>query len=224
MEQKIDRRRHYFVMLDTETANGLEQPLAYDIGWAIIDKHGNVYRTRSFVNRDVFVYERNLMRTAYYAEKIPGYVNDIRNGSRTMADWYEIVKTLREDCRDFQIKEIVAHNARFDLNAMNTTQRWITKSKYRYAFPYGTEILDTMRMAESVICKMPSYVKFCEDNGYLTQWGKPRKTAEILYRFISGDADFEEDHTGLADVMIEKEILAYCYRQHKAMEKKLFKD
>jgi hypothetical protein len=28
----------------------------------------------------------------------------------------------------------------------------------------------------------------------------------------------------LADVMIEKEILAYCYRQHKTMRKKLWEN
>ena len=48
--QKIDHRRNYIVMLDTETANDLECPLTYDIGWAIIDKWGTVYRKRSFVN------------------------------------------------------------------------------------------------------------------------------------------------------------------------------
>ena len=51
---------------------------------------------------------------------------------------------------------------------------------------------------------------------------QPRFTAEILYRFISGNKDFIENHTGLEDVMIEKEILAYCFRQHKAMRKGLF--
>ena len=39
---------------------------------------------------------------------------------------------------------------------------------------------------------------------------------------ISGNNDFIENHTGLEDVMIEKEILAYCFRQHKDMRKGLF--
>ena len=41
---------------------------------------------------------------------------------------------------------------------------------------------------------------------------------------ISGNHDFEEEHTGLADVMIEKEILAYCFRQKKPMRKLLFEN
>ena len=57
-----------------------------------------------------------------------------------------------------------------------------------------------------------------------TKNGQYRKTAEILYQFISGNHDFEEEHTGLADVMIEKEILAYCFRQKKPMRKLLFEN
>ena len=63
----------------------------------------------------------------------------------------------------------------------------------------------------------------CEsENGYLTKNGQVRKTAEIIYRYITKDNDFTESHTGLEDVMIEKEILAHCFRQHKAMRKKLY--
>jgi len=52
--------------------------------------------------------------------------------------------------------------------------------------------------------------------------GRPRATAEILYKYISGDIDFAEDHTGLEDVLIEKEIFAKCVRQHKKMRKTAF--
>ena len=52
--------------------------------------------------------------------------------------------------------------------------------------------------------------------------GQVRKTAEILYRYISGEADFTEKHTGLEDVLIETQILAHCYRQHKKMNKYLW--
>ena len=79
-----------------------------------------------------------------------------------------------------------------------------------------------MRMAESVICKMPTYIRFCQDNGYMLNETRPRKTAEILYKFISQDVSFVEEHKGLEDVDIERQILAYCKRQHKAMKKTLF--
>ena len=39
---KIDRRKNYYLMLDTETANTLDDPLVYDIGLAVVDKAGKV--------------------------------------------------------------------------------------------------------------------------------------------------------------------------------------
>lgn len=227
---KIDRRRHYILVVDTETANtiqtekGLDMSnvLVYDCGWQVVDTRGNVYTEKSFVNRDIFVHERELMQSAYYAHKIPQYVEDIRAGRRIMADTYEIRQAMLQDMEYFRIKEVAAHNARFDLNALNGTQRYVTKSRFRYWFPYGIEIWDTMRMAESVICKMPTYQKFCEKYGYFTPTGKLKKTAEILWRFISQNPDFEESHTGLEDVTIEAKIMAYCFRQHKHIDKELF--
>lgn len=228
----MDKRRHYILVLDTETANTITLPngkldmtnvLVYDCGWAVVDTHGTVYETASYVNRDIFCYERDLMRSAYYAWKIPHYLEELEAGTRKMADLYEIRKAMLETLDRWNIKEVAAHNARFDFNALNTTERYVTQSRFRYFFPFDkVTIWDTMRCAQSVICKMPTYIQFCERNNYLTNTGKPRKTAEVLYRFITGNNDFEESHTGLEDVMIEKEILAYCYRQHKAMEKELF--
>ena len=228
----IDRRRHYVLVIDTETANtivnedgsmDMSNVLVYDCGWAVVDTKGNIYETASFVNRDIFVYERELMQSAYYGWKIPRYVEEIRSGQRIMASTYEIRLAMLDTIKRYGIKEVAAHNARFDYNALNVTQRFTTGSKYRYWFPFDSvEIWDTMKMAQDVICKMPTYEKFCENHGYVTENGRPRKTAEILFRFISGDTDFVESHTGLEDVLIEAEIMFYCFRQHKPMRKNLF--
>ena len=229
--EKIDYRRHYVLVLDTETANtartadgklDTSSVLMYDCGWSVVDTKGNIYEERSFVNRDIFVYERELMASAYYGWKIPRYVEDLRNGKRKMANTYEIRKAMLADMELYRITEVVAHNARFDRDALDTIQRWTTKSKYRYWFPYGTEIWDTMKMARDVIHKMPTYRKFCEENGFLTANGRLSATAENLYRFIIKDPSFVESHTGLEDVQIEREIMFYCFRQHKKMRKGLY--
>ena len=113
---------------------------------------------------------------------------------------------------------------RFDHGTLNTTERWLTKSKYRYFFPSEYVICDTLKMARDVILKMPTYKRFCIENGYVTKNGQLRATAEILYRFIKKDNDFVESHTALEDVLIEKEILAYCFKQHKKMRRLLWEN
>ena len=229
--KKIDYRRHYVLVLDTETTNTLTDEngrldtscvLMYDCGWSVVDTKGNVYEERSYVNSDIFVHERELMRSAYYAKKIPQYVADLRSGKRKMATTYEIRKAMLADLETYHIKEVVAHNACFDYNGLNTIQRWTTKSKYRYWFPCGIEVWDTMKMARDVIHKMPTYRKFCEEHGFLTKNGRLSATAENLYRFIIKDPTFKESHTGLEDVQIEREIMFYCFRQHKKMRKGLW--
>lgn len=228
----MDRRIAYKIVLDTETCpmdkdfDGVtpSNMLAYDTGWNVTDKYGRIYRKRSFINKDVFFGESDLMKSAYYAKKIPMYLEQIAKGERIVADLYTIRKTLLEDIAEFEVKEIYAHNMRFDYGTLNNTQRWETKSKYRYFFPRDIKICDTMKMARDVIGTMPTYKKFCEENGFMTKHKTPRVQlkAETLYKFISKDLDFVESHTALEDVMIETQILAYCYRQHKKMRKLLF--
>ena len=231
---KIDRRRNYIIVMDTETCpldreyNGVTpfNMFVYDIGWAVVDKHGNVYETKSYVNKDIFYGEKDLMNSSYYANKLPQYFEDIENGSRVVASWFEIRKDLVETMKRYETNIVCAHNARFDDGATKNTQRWLTKSKYRYFLPYGTEVWDTMKMSLDVVATMPTYKAFCEENGYMTRHKTPRPQvkAEVIYKFITGNNDFVESHTGLEDVLIEKEILAYCYRKHKKMRKKLYEN
>lgn len=235
MNQKIDKRKRYYLMVDTETCNGiieedgklnLNYSLVYDLGMAVVDKHGNVYETASLIIKDVYYGMADIMTSCYYAEKLPRYNEQIKAGERKVVSYYmarEIVKTLMEK---YNTNIVIAHNASFDNRATNNTERYLTKSKYRYFFPYGTEIWDTLKMATDTICQQKTYIRWCEENGYMTKHKipRPRATAEILYRYISGDEDFIESHTGLEDVMIEKEIFAHCMRQHKKMRKKLFEN
>ena len=199
----IDRRKVYGIMLDTETANTIicedgklemNFVLPYDFGFAVIDSKGNTYEKHSYVN------DRQLKST------------------------YEIRKIFCELCEKYECQFVVAHNARFDYRACNNIQRWTTKSKYRYFFPYGIEVWDTLKMARDVLGKMPTYIDFCFENGFVTKHKtpQPQYTAEVIYRYITKDIDFVEEHKGLEDVEIEIEIFKYLVRQHKPMRKNLF--
>ena len=219
---KIDRRKSYYLTIDTETANGLNDPIVYDIGGCIHDKKGNVYETFSYIIYETFCTMQDLMQTAYYAKKIPMYKEQVASGQRTIVRYATAKKKIHELCKKYNVKAIIAHNARFDYRSTTRTQRYITKSKVKYFLPYGIPIWDTLKMAQDTICKQVHYKEWAYLNGYLTKNGRVRATAEILYRYISGDNNFIEDHTGLEDVLIEKEIFAHCMAQHKKMRKECF--
>lgn len=213
------------MIFDTETFNTLDDPLFYDIGGIIIDKQGNEYASFRFVNSDVYYGCSWLGNTAYYANKLPDYDAKIKSGEIQVKNTYQIKAYIERLCKEWNIKAVIAHNAYFDYKATATTQRYVTKSKYRYFLPYGIEIWDSLKMAKSTICKQKSYIQFCRENGYT--YGKNqtvRATAEILYRYMTWDTGFIEEHTALDDSRIEAQIVARCFRQHKKMNKKLFKD
>ncbi len=213
-------------MCDTETAGSIEKPLVYDMGAMVIDRNGNqiVNETINHVNCGVFYYKKDLMETAYYAEKLPAYRDEIWDGEREVFDIMETRERVHKLFKDEGITVVCAHNARFDINALNNTVRDATNGKVRYFFPYGIEVWDTLKMAQQILKDMPTYRKFCEDNGFITNHAvpRPRYTAEVIYRFITKDTEFEEAHTGLRDVEIEAQILAYFIRQHKKMDKVLY--
>ena len=198
-----------YIMLDTETTNSLDDPICYDVGFAVVDKEGSIYETHSFVVAEVFLNEE-LMESAYFIEKVPQYWEDIKKGTRKLAKFNTIRKVLAETMKKYNTNIVIAHNARFDYRSTAKTQRYLTKSKYRYFLPYGTEIWDTLKMAREVLKNDVAYDNFCYDNNYVTKRGCKRFTAEILYRFFTGDNDFVESHTGLEDVTIEKVIFAEC--------------
>ena len=215
----IDKRKHYYLTIDTETANTIEDPMMYDLGGAVHDRKGNVMETFSFIIYDVFCADRALFDTAYYAAKRPMYEQQIAAGQRKIVSIFTARRYVHDLCEKYNIKAIIAHNARFDYRSTNYTLRYVTKSASRYFLPYGIPLWDTLKMAQDTICKQKTYIKWCEQYGYLKKNGTPRATAEILYRYITQNEFFEEDHTGLEDVLIEKEIFAKCMSQHKKMRR-----
>ena len=221
-------KKKFIMVLDTETCNGLmvndkldlSCSLVYDIGFTIIDKKGNIYKTASFAIGDVFCGMKDVMASAYYANKIPKYWEDIKAGRRELISFLHARNIVLDTIKEYNITAISAHNASFDVNALNTTIRYLTKSKIRWFFPKGIEIWDTLKGAQNTICKQKGYRIFCEKYQYMTNHKTPRvrATAEILYRYISGDHDFIEEHQGLHDTTIEAQILVQILKQHKKKE------
>ena len=211
------------IVIDTETTNSIDDPICYDVGFAVIDKNGFVFEKHSFVVAEVFL-DEDLMRSAYFIEKVPQYWEEIKAGKRKLAKFSTIRFKFAEICKKYQIKIVCAHNARFDYRSLNLTQRFLTSSKYRYFFPFGIEIWDTLKMSREVLKNNDTYGEFCYENNFLTSRMCKRFTAEIIFRFLTGSLDFEESHTGLEDVLIEKEIFSYCLEQNPEIDGRLWKD
>lgn len=212
------RKKNYYLVLDTETCNTIEQPLPYDIGWVICDRKGNIYERRSFVVAEVFCDMKDVMVSAYYAKKIPQYWDDLKSGKRTLTGMWKIRKAMVEDMKAYKVKAVGAYNMGFDKRALNNLIRYVSKSWLRWWFPFGTRFFCIWNMACNAILNRTTYIKFAEENGFISDKDNLLTSAECAYRYITKSIDFIESHTGLEDVEIEVAIMAECYKQHKALK------
>ena len=145
-ENKIDRRRKYYLIFDCETATlpcaanydgtkkqriAIAKPLIYDLGWQVIDRTGKVYIRKSFLISEVFSVPQ-VFNTAYYASKRPIYLDKLKNNEIILTDWKTATKEL---VKDLQIVEAVgAYNSMFDYKkAIPFTERYM-KALYSQDF------------------------------------------------------------------------------------------
>lgn len=194
------------MIIDTETANSVEQPLPYDVGYCIFDDEtGETLVERSFVVAEIF-FDSDLMKEAYFAEKVPQYFKDIRCGKRIVKGIFNIRKQLWADMKEYNCYKVGAYNMGFDNRATKNDIRYISSSFTRWFFPYKTEFFCIWHMACSSILNTRDYADFAINNNFVSESGNIQTSAEVVYKYLTNNMDFIESHTGLEDVKIERDI------------------
>lgn len=222
--KKIDRRKNYILVLDVETAGDVEKnPLCYDIGFVVADKKGNIYEKFSYAISEIFE-DDALMSSAYYYTKLPLYREKIRLGQMKVKPLRYVRAVILNVMKEYGIKQVAAYNAYFDfVKALNNT--WQELTNYPFFFPYevgkNLEINCIWHMSCQTIFSQKSFPKWAIENGFYSKAGNLKTNAEVAYNWLMKTTDFVEEHTGLEDVLIETAILAWCYKQHKKMDKKI---
>lgn len=221
---KIDKRKKYILVLDVETAGDVgKNPLCYDVGFVVADKKGNIYEEHSFAISEIFD-DDALMRSAYYYTKLPLYREKISQGIMKVKPFRYVRRVILNIIEKYNIKTVAAYNAYFDfVKALNNT--WQELTNYPFFFPYevgkNLEINCIWHMACQTIFSQKSFPKWAFENGYYSKAGNLKTNAEVAYNWMMKTTDFVEEHTGLADVYIEVAIMAWCYKQHKKMNRKI---
>ena len=99
-----------------------------------------------------------------------------------------------------------AYNSPFDDRVFDFNCEW-----FKIINPFDNiPMFDIRGYVHKYIAFTPDFQQFCENNQYFTESGNFSTTAETVYRYISQNTDFIEEHTALADSEIELEILLYC--------------
>lgn len=140
INNKIDRRKKYYLILDCETATlpyasnfeetqkkniAIAKPLIYDLGWQVIDRNGNIYKRKSFIISEIFSVPQ-VFNTAYYAHKRPIYLERLKKGETILTDWNTAITELIEDMQ--YVESVGAYNSMFDFKkAIPFTELYIQK-------------------------------------------------------------------------------------------------
>lgn len=220
-----------FLLVDVETGNDVNDPLIYDIGYQIIDSKGKVYAERSMVIDEIFNGFKGITRSAYYKEKFPQYRVDLKNGKRELVTIKQARYYMLQDMKRFEVDTVLAYNAFFDTKALNNTLRYVHKSEHlgitkwgrnysrRYFFPYGTKIGCVWAMACNSILKTKEFINFSKKHDFLSVAGNISTSAEIAYRYLINDPTFIEEHTGLEDVKVERQLFVASLQAGAKIEK-----
>lgn len=193
-------------VIDTETTkNGY----VYDFGAAIMNiGTGEVIDSMNVVVEETFN-DVSEMATAYYAAKIPAYLESINAGALEVLPFSECFKRFSSLLESHNVRSVWAYNMAFDFKALNRTITELSNGFITSFFPRDVTCYDLMSASVNIIGNTRRYQKWAIANGYVTPTGRARATAETMFRFISDDASFVEDHTALSDAMIEADILAH---------------
>lgn len=215
------KTRNNIMILDTETVGTFGQPLIHDLGYVIVDKNFNVLRKDRFLVKELHILGKWILKTSdFYQEYAKDYYT-ARKEEKILA-WSEIASEMVKVIRQYKVTTISAYNLQFDYKAIKYTEELFNNSKRQFAKTLDLKskaLLCIYHLACETILDTDEYRNFCEENGYISEKGNYKTSAECAYRYITKNTEYDEKHTALSDSMDEKEILEYICKNTK--QKKL---
>lgn len=191
-------------IFDTETTS-LEKPFCYNIGYVIAEEASSkVLVKREYVVEQVW-HNTMLFSTAYYAEKRPLYVSAMRRHTVEMTKFGYICQQMIRDFKAYNVERAFAYNSAFDEKVFAFNCDW-----FKCNNPFDNVPISDIRGFAHHFLITDNFKAFCEENGEFTDSGNYSTTAETMFRYLTGDTEFNEAHTALDDSLIEMEILTIC--------------
>lgn len=203
-------KKDVYCVLDTETVGGASHPTGfYHLAGKIATYDGSLNVPFNIIALDKFA-EINMDE---YAKKNIGlYTEMIKDGKVTAVPTEdEAVQIVNSLCNFYGVKYMMAYNTGFDF--VKTKCRELIKDR---------EFIDIYLMALQTVTHLKKYTEFCRENNLCSSSKKSvATTAESVYAFITGNADYKEEHTAFEDSKIEEQIFLYCRNMHKKFTKNM---
>lgn len=180
---KLDKRLNNYIIIDTETSS--YNNYIKEFGYIVYNKKGIAKQYYCYIDEIIAL------------ENDSAYDNTIQ-----VTPIEQAISELLNDIQ-FYNAQVYAYNSSFDYRAINNTLK---------ALNSGLSInqpLDLMGLVSNTIALKKDYIKTCKQNKWFTQKGYVSRTTETVYRYISKNYEYIQQHHALDDCIIEMHILEY---------------
>lgn len=194
------------VVFDTETIS-LDKPFCYNVGYVISDENGAPLLKKNFVIEQIW-HNTALFSTAYYATKRPLYVSAMRGKTATLEKFGYVCREMARDFKFWNVQCAYAYNSAFDERVFEFNCDW-----FKCLNPFDNiPVFDIRGNAHNFLID-DNFKNFVIFHNYLTESGAFSSTAETVYRYLTNNTEWCEEHTALNDSEIESEILFATIRK-----------
>lgn len=211
-------RKKKFIVLDVE---GYSTVRPYNVGYIVADKYGSIYCKRSFALPEAVWENIQAMMHVKSAEEmtranIEEILLDINNKKRKRKYKTVSIATFKKmflaDISKYKVTELYAYNVNFDKSAI---RRLFGEKEFQQLPLEYRDIISGILYTRLLTKK---YIDFCRNNGFVTDKGNIQTKAEVVYKYLFNVLDFIEEHTGLADCLIEYQILLTALRAKQKID------
>lgn len=223
----FDKRRKNVMLLDVESI-GTVNKTAYDIAFIVCNSQGDLLYQSSTLVKQIFC-DQDEMSTAYYHKKnYNKYLCQLSTQETYIKPLKAIIDEMRKVALEYNVKEFLCYNTAFDVRSLvDTCIRYKVIDDVCYT---NTSMVDfTKTFTEKILQKdvkvsclwhtfcdlmknNEDYKKFCKDNGFVSKAGNYQTSAEVAFKYISGNLEYDEPHQGLGDLKT-CELSIYKYLQ-----------
>lgn len=206
-------KKKYYMVIDTETCGDY----VFDIGYRVIDRKGNCYASGSYVVKE-FIDSPSVLdmfEDKFTRNKIGKYYYDLwKHYDNFIVEEFNQIHFIVNNLIKQYDATICAYNIVFDLQHLEKTAEYFGKNTF---FDYDIETIDIWHMAMSIL-GTKKYIRFCMKHNLLTAANNISTGAETMYRYITNNPTFKEEHTAHEDCIIECAIMVKCFRRKKHFE------
>lgn len=211
------RTQNNVLVMDTETVGTFGRPIVHDWAWQIVDKDFNVLSARRYLVKEFHGEQQWILNASdFYRSKHSLYKEAIKAEMVEVKNWKEIVKIFLSDCKSYNVKVLSAYNLAFDYKAIKYTNMFFDGEDGKLMKVIdGKSLLCLWNLACDTILDTDDYREYATMKNFISEKGNYMTNAEKCYAYLTGAENFEEEHTALADVEIETEILKHIVQHCK---------